>query len=171
MTERLEPPEPSPALVEGASLERRLPSGRSVVMRVEGGGEAVEIRSFKGDVEVRIVLTDAGPVVSLRGARLEVESPEIAFRCRTFDVEASERVSLDSKGRMSLTADEARIATARDIDLNGAFIRLNCSPEVSSEEAVAQALAMAAQALAPTLSPAPPESDDPPPDPGCAHDR
>src|SRR5579859_547084 len=65
------------------ATERNLPSGRSVVVRVDGGKEELEVRSPNGDVEVRITLTDAGPVVSVRGARLELESPDaVSVNCR-----------------------------------------------------------------------------------------
>jgi hypothetical protein len=87
---------------------RILPSGRSVIVRLADGTEELEIRSPRGDVEVRIVLTEAGPVVRLSGARLELEAAEtVAVRCRRFEVRAE-----------------------GDICLDGATVRLN-SPEES----------------------------------------
>lgn len=121
-------------------LERALPSGRSLVLRVGSAGEEVEIRSAAGDVDLRITLTDAGPVVSLRGARLEIDSLDLAVRCRDLDVQAT--------GEVSLEADELRAETRRDIHLNGAFVRLNCTPQAEAE----------AQALLARL-PQPPRSD------------
>lgn len=98
---------------------RQLPSGRSVVVRVHDSKEELEVRSPGGEVEVRIVLTENGPVVSLRGARLELESAEaVAVKCRTFEVNASEGVNL--------TGHELRVKTDDDIHLNGKIIRLNC---------------------------------------------
>jgi hypothetical protein len=88
---------------------RTLPSGRSVVVRLAGGAEELEIRSPRGDVEVRVVLTDEGPVVRLSGARLELDAAEtVAVNCRRFEVRAE-----------------------GDICLDGATIRLN-SPEEST---------------------------------------
>jgi hypothetical protein len=90
--------------------ERVLPSGRSVVLRV-GDAEELEVRSPDGEVEVRIVLTDAGPVVRLRAARLEVESAEsVDVRCKNFNVRAG----------------EVRVKTDGDIHMNAGVIRLNC---------------------------------------------
>lgn len=90
--------------------QRTLPSGRSVVLRV-GDTEELEIRSPDGEVEVRIVLTDAGPVVRLRAARLEMETTEsVDIRCRDFNVRA----------------DEMRVKTDGDIHMNATVIRLNC---------------------------------------------
>jgi hypothetical protein len=109
-------------------MERALPSGRKLALRIGSAGEEIEIRSPAGDIEVRIELTDAGPVVSLRGARLELDAADVAIRCHDFDVEAS---------------GEIRAQTAGDIHLNGAFIRLNCTPE---GEAAAQVLLAQARA-------------------------
>ncbi|MEN9796424.1 MAG: hypothetical protein RL653_120 [Pseudomonadota bacterium] len=113
-------PQPAPLTVSDTAdaLERRLPSGRAVSLKADAGGEMLEIRSPSGELEVSIVLGPDGPVVKLRGARLEVDSPEIALRCKTFDVQASEQIRLQG--------DELRATTQRDIHLNGAFIRLNC---------------------------------------------
>ena len=40
------------------------------------GREELEIRTAEGELEVRITLTEAGPLIQLRGARLEFESPD-----------------------------------------------------------------------------------------------
>ncbi|MFO0840788.1 MAG: hypothetical protein U0797_00090 [Gemmataceae bacterium] len=90
--------------------ERTLPSGRSVILRV-GDSEELQVRSPDGEVELTVVLTEAGPVVRLRAARLEMETAEsVDVRCKNFNVRA----------------DEVRVKTDGDIHLNGAVIRLNC---------------------------------------------
>jgi hypothetical protein len=126
-----------------SSLERALPSGRRLALRIGSAGEEIEIRSPAGDIELRIALTDDGPVVSLRGARLEVDAADVSFRCRDFDVEASGAARVASAREIKLEANEIRAQTQGDIHLNGAFIRLNCTPE---GEAAAQALLANARA-------------------------
>lgn len=107
--------------------ERSLPSGRSVVLKVNGSREELEVRSPGGDVEVRIVLTEAGPVVSLRGARLELETPEtVAINCRQFTVQTTEGTQIQSGGDLELSGRELRVKTEGDIRMNGGIIRLNC---------------------------------------------
>ncbi len=118
-------------------LERRLPSGRSMVVRMDSEGEQIEIRSPAGELDLRIVLTSAGPVVTLRGARLEVDSAEVAFRCRTFDVHATERLRVSSEGEVQIAADEMRLTAEHDIHLNGAYLRLNCTADEASPEGAA----------------------------------
>ncbi len=110
-------------------LERRLPSGRVLTLRTDAAGEEIEIRSARGELDVRIVLGDTAPVVTLRGARLEVESPDVAFRCRNFDVKTSGDLTLSSERGVRIEADELRAKTEHDIHMNGAYIRLNCTDE------------------------------------------
>jgi len=110
-------------------LERRLPSGRSLVLRLgdpgdpERAGEEIEIRSARGDLELR---------------------------CRTFDVQTTGTLSLASEAEVRVAADEVRVETAHDIHLNGAFIRLNCTAdgEPPPEDMVAVAAAAAAAYVA-----------------------
>lgn len=111
---------------ETSTVDRLLPSGRSVVLKVTEGREELEVRSSSGDVEVRVTLTAEGPVVTLRGARLELESPEtIAINCRKLEVHTSEATNLSSDGTTRIDSTEVRMKTTEDIHMNGAFIRLN----------------------------------------------
>lgn len=114
--------------------QRDLPSGRSVVVRVDGVQEQIELRSAEGAVEVRIVMTDDGPVVSLTGGRLEVNTPDtVAFNCKNFEVNASEKAHIASGGPVRVTGQELRVLTDNDVHLNGAFIRLNCPDSLESD--------------------------------------
>jgi hypothetical protein len=95
-------------------------------VRVDGGREELEVRSPQGDVEVRITLTDAGPVVSLRGARLELDSPDaVAVNCRKFEVNTQEGTELKSAGAVQIAANEMNVNTTEDIRLKGKIIHLN----------------------------------------------
>ena len=90
-------------------------------------------------------------MVSLRHARLEVDTADVAVRCHDFDVQASGTVRLASERDVRFEADELRAETRRDVHLNGAFIRLNCTPE---GEAEAQALLAAVTMGVPQTPPA-----------------
>jgi len=105
----------------------RLPSGRSVVVKVAGDCEELEIRDAEGQVEVCVSLTADGPVVRIRGGRLELNAADtIAVRCRRFEVQTKESTELSSAGELSITGRELKVRTKEDIHLNGEFIRLNC---------------------------------------------
>jgi hypothetical protein len=98
---------------------RELPSGRSVVLRLDGR-EEIEVRSPTGDVEVRIVLTESGPRVQLHAAQLELVSPEaIEVRCKRFAVDTSEGTELRSAGEIQVHAEQ-------DVDVKGKLVKLNC---------------------------------------------
>jgi hypothetical protein len=117
----------SPEMCNEATPERSLPSGRSVVLKVTGEGEELEVRSPSGAVEVRITLSASGSVVHLSGARLELEAVDtVALNCRRLEVNTAESTQLHSAGDLSLTGQEMRVRTTGDIHLNGAVIRLNC---------------------------------------------
>jgi len=120
-------------------LKRALPSGRTLVLSAGRGGEEIVLRSSGGDVDLRITLTDAGPVISMRGARVEVDAADVAFRCHDFAVQAN----------------EVRIEAKEDVHLNGAFIRLNCTAEGEAE-----AQALLAQLAAGTVGLPPAEPHD-----------
>lgn len=106
---------------------RRLSSGRSVVLKVAGAREEIEIRSAEGAVEVCITLTDAGAVVSLRGGRLELQAPEaVVVNSRRFEVNTTEGTDLRSTGDLKITGREMRVRMDTDIHINGGVIHLNC---------------------------------------------
>jgi hypothetical protein len=116
-TETPEPPMETPRL---------LPSGRSVVVKLTKDGEEVQVRSPAGEVEVRITLSDNGPVVRLSGARLELEAVDtVAVNCRNLEVHTEESTQLSSAGDLRLTGQEMRLRTTDDMHLNGKIIHLN----------------------------------------------
>jgi hypothetical protein len=105
---------------------RRLPSGRSVVLKMAGAQEEIEVRSPDGTVEVCITLTDCGAVVSLRGGRLELQSPDsVVVNSRRFEVNTTEGTQLNSTGDLQVTGRELRVQAESDIHMTGAVIHLN----------------------------------------------
>lgn len=107
---------------------RRLPSGRSVLVRADERGERVEIRSPGGELELRIALTESGPVLTLRGARLEIDSTDtVAVNCRRFELNTTEGVALKAAGDIDLrSAAEFRLKTQGDTWIDGKMVMLNC---------------------------------------------
>jgi hypothetical protein len=110
-----------------SNTARILPSGRSVVVKVAGECEELEIRDSEGRVELSVTLTADGPVVKVRGGRLELDAADtVALRCRRFELQTSEITDLSSSGAVRITGEELRVRTEGDIHLNGQIIRLNC---------------------------------------------
>lgn len=111
----------------GGNGQIGLPSGRVVRVRSEGGREALEVRSADGELEIAIEMTAAGPVLRLRGARLEIDSTdEVAVRCREFNVEASGGVRLSSGGDVQVTGQgEMRMKAMGQTHIDAEVINLN----------------------------------------------
>ena len=101
---------------------RELPSGRLLLVYrgSDPAAEELELRAPDGEVEVRILCGPDGPQVVVRATRLEVDSPALAVRCSEFDLQAG-NVAVRSEG-------ELRVQTVGDVHMNGAVIRLNCTP-------------------------------------------
>ena len=105
-----------------------LQSGRTLRVVHTEGAERIEISSARGDIELRVTMTPDGPVLSLSGAKLEINSTDaVVVNCREFSVNASEGIALESRGNVALRSN-AEIVTkslgntlidAQIIHLNG----------------------------------------------------
>jgi hypothetical protein len=104
-----------------------LPSGRSIAYAQRGGREELEVRSATGMVELRIALTPDGPVLSLSGVRLEINSTDsVAVRCREFEVDAREGVLFKTAGDVAIgAAGEMRVKTRGQMHMDAELIHLN----------------------------------------------
>lgn len=110
----------------------RLRNGRT--LRVAPGPEGetdrdqiVELRAASGDVELRIRMTEDGPVLCVDGLRLSITAAdEIALRCNAFAVEAAESVAISSRGGIELAAEqEIGVRSTDDVRVRGRLIFLN----------------------------------------------
>lgn len=113
-------PQPQhPPEENGPPLPAALPSGRQVALSLENGNELLEVYAPDGQVEVRIELTEAGPVVRLSGARLELSATEtVSIDAKNVEVNASEAISMSC-------AEDMRLKSTKDVFLEGAVIWLN----------------------------------------------
>lgn len=108
--------------------ERILPSGRTLVVKTDGRTEEIEIRSSGGEIEIRIALTKQGPVLSLSGARLEINATDtVVVNCKQFAVRATEGVLLDAAGNVEVrSGNEIKLRSAADTSIDGKLVKLNC---------------------------------------------
>jgi hypothetical protein len=119
-----------------------LPSGRTVVIHSAGRREEIEIRSATGEMEVRIALTDQGPVLSLRGARLEIDSSDtVAVKCRNFELQTSEGLQLQSGGDVGIRSQgDVHVQSSGDTHLDGELVKLNCKDRTGYHDAAVPTL-------------------------------
>ena len=107
-----------------------------------------------GAVEIELGWSDAGPVVRVRAARIDVDTTaDINVRCKSFQVQASEGIHLRAGGVLESSAEavelEARtgriVARANDdVQLLGEEVLLNCdrTPPIPAWAAQAPGLMM-----------------------------
>src|SRR3954471_4574552 len=91
--------------------ELYLRDGRKLVVSEQAGEQLVEIRNEAGLLEVRIRLTEEGPVLQMESARLSLKASE------SVQIE-SKRVEIRSSEEMTLTAQGDLVAIGKIIHLN-----------------------------------------------------
>jgi len=113
---------------EEVSDEREvyLRDGRKLVIGEQGSEQLVELRSESGMVELRILLTEQGPVLQVEAAKLslkasesvEIESPRVAIKAsEQLDVGAG-RVRVEAEHDLKLEAKEEAVMIGLPIHLN-----------------------------------------------------
>ena len=98
---------------EEVSDERELylRDGRKLVVSEQAGDQLVEIRNEAGMLEVRILLTEQGPVLQMEGARLSLK--------------ATESVEIESKHVAIKATENVDVQAGGDVVVVGATIHLN----------------------------------------------
>ncbi len=123
----LETAEEQSAEEQGEERNLYLRRGRSLRVASEGLDEVIELRASSGAVELRVRMTEEGPVLQLEGAKLSLKAHDsIEMQCKTFTVDAAESVDLASEGGMTIRSEEEmRIKCTDHIRIRGEKIWLN----------------------------------------------
>jgi phage gp45-like len=96
-----------------------LRDGKTLTVETSGTDELVEIRSSSGLLQVRIKLTEEGPVLEMESARLSLKASE------SVEIE-SKRVEIRAKETIQLASDNEIKADAEgEVRVNGKMIFLN----------------------------------------------
>ncbi|HEX3477336.1 MAG TPA: hypothetical protein VHT91_20075 [Kofleriaceae bacterium] len=96
-----------------------LREGRTLSVERSGADELVEVRSSSGQVELRIRLTEEGPVLQMESARLQLKASEaVEIESKRVEIRATETVQIVSK-------DEVKVDAEGDVRVNGKTIWLN----------------------------------------------
>ena len=105
----------------------QLDSGRQVLAHSNENGELIEITEADGDIILKILMTESGPVIYLTGAHLKLQATEsIALQAKEVSIEATEKNSLKSNGTMEIKASaDIDIKSEKDIRATGKMIFLN----------------------------------------------
>jgi hypothetical protein len=93
-----------------------LRDGRKLVISDAGTDQLVEVRSESGMVEVRIRLTEQGPVLQMEAVRLQLKAEEkVEIESKRVEIKGTETVAVDG-GKVTVEAKEEGI----EIDAEGA---------------------------------------------------
>jgi hypothetical protein len=103
-----------------------LRDGRKLVVSEQGSEQLVEIRNPGGMVEVRIKLTEQGPVLQMEAARLQLKATEaVEIESQRVAIKGTEHLELAGK-EVELTSEEdARVEAKGELVVRGKMIYLN----------------------------------------------
>jgi phage gp45-like len=103
-----------------------LKDGRKLVVSDQGSDQLVEIRSESGMVELRIKLTEAGPVLQMEAVKLQLRASEsVEIESAHVDIKGAQSVSV-SGGKVEVEAEEdATVEAKGEVRVRGKMIYLN----------------------------------------------
>jgi hypothetical protein len=101
-----------------AAITLDLQRGRSLVVEPAGADDLVELRAPSGAVEIRLRITDDGPVLELQSVRLSLRAAEaIDVQAPEFNVQADD-ITLTGRA-------DVRVDAGGDVHVTGETIHLN----------------------------------------------
>jgi hypothetical protein len=114
--------------VEEAGEEREvyLRDGRTLTVSDQGSDQLVEIRNASGMLEVRIKLTEAGPVLQMESVRLQLKATEaVEIESPRVEIKGTEQLEL-SGGQVKLTGEQdVKVEAEGEVRVVGKMIYLN----------------------------------------------
>ena len=104
-----------------------LRGGRQIRVTAHDDSELVEITAPGGEVELRVVITENGPVLRLDSVKLAIHAVEsVDVQCKKFSVEAAESIELSSEGELAVESEkELRVTSTDDVRIRGKLVYLN----------------------------------------------
>lgn len=101
-----------------------LPEGRTLEVTE---GDLVEVRAASGQLELRIRLTEDGPVLELESVRLKLTAAEsVDVECEDFNVTARSSVGIAAQSAISVSGKaDVRVDAEGEVHVTGEIIHLN----------------------------------------------
>ncbi len=128
MSEKAEIIKLKPSNVEHVEkIRMQLDSGRQILVHSSEKEELIEIAAPEGEIIMKVRMTDDGPVISVRGAHLELKSTEtIALKAKQIKIQAEEDAVVKSNGSLEIDSSKKMAIHSNDnICIAGKIIHLN----------------------------------------------
>jgi hypothetical protein len=112
---------------EEEGRELHLGHGRTLRTATQGSDDVLEIRAASGQLELRVVLTEAGPVLQLEGVRVQMRAADaVEIDCKSLQVHTREGMKLATDGEIDITSEkDTRITSPSEVFVKGKMIWLN----------------------------------------------
>jgi len=111
---------------ETEDREVYLRDGRKLVVSEAGNDQLVEIRSESGMLEVRIRLTDEGPVLQMESARLSLKAAEaVEIESKRVEIKGSEKLDLRGGAIEVKGESDVKVTADGEVHVVGTMIYLN----------------------------------------------
>lgn len=104
-----------------------LRDGRTLTVSGQASEELVEIHASSGQLELRIKLTEQGPVLQMESVRLQLKASEaVEVETKQFTVKAQESAAIESGGDLRLAGEaDVRVDANGEVHVKGKMIYLN----------------------------------------------
>lgn len=111
---------------ERAERDVFLREGRKLTVVEQGHEDLVEIRNESGQLEVRIQLTEQGPVLQMESVRLSLKAAEtVDITSKSVSIHGTEQLALHG-GAVAVTADsDLNVNAGGEVRIVGKMIYLN----------------------------------------------
>jgi hypothetical protein len=111
--------------VEG-EREVFLRDGKKLVVSDQGNDQVVEIRNESGLLELRIKLTEQGPVLQMESVRLQLKAAEaVEIEAKRVELKGTEQVAIDG-GNVKVTGEQdVNVDAKGEVRVVGKMIYLN----------------------------------------------
>ena len=102
-------------------------NGRTLTLVPAGDDELVEVRAASGTLELRIRMTEEGPVLEMESVRLKLRAAEsVDVEAKEFNVDAERSVGIQSQGEITVSGKaDVRVDADGDVHVTGEIIHLN----------------------------------------------
>ncbi|MDX2089973.1 MAG: hypothetical protein SFX73_19105 [Kofleriaceae bacterium] len=103
-----------------------LRGGKKLVVSEQGADQLVEIRSESGMLELRIKLTEHGPVLQMESVRMQLKASEsVEIASSRVEIKGSEQVAIEG-GKVAVASEEDTTVEAKgEVRVTGKMIYLN----------------------------------------------